>query len=64
MFPRDLSNGPILFNFLLTCRRRRPEYSFQFDCKHLVHEPLIRRAHIFKAEWHHFITKKTLVGNK
>ena len=33
-------------------------------CKHLVHESLIHRACVLKAERHHFVAEKALAGNK
>ena len=33
-------------------------------CEHLVHEPLIRRACVLKAEWHHFVAEEALASNE
>ena len=33
-------------------------------CEHLVHEPLICRTCILKAEWHHFVAEEALASNK
>ena len=32
--------------------------------EHLVHEPLISCPDIFKAKWHHLVTKQALVSDK
>ena len=32
--------------------------------EHLVHEPLIRRAYVLEAKWHHFVIEEALIGNK
>ena len=32
--------------------------------EHLLHEPLIRRAYVLKAEQHHFVTEEALASNK
>ena len=33
-------------------------------CEHLVHEPLVRRACIFKAKLHYLIAKEALASNE
>ena len=40
------------------------DISSNLMCEHLVHEPLICRARILKAERHHFVAEKALAGNK
>ena len=32
--------------------------------EHLLHEPLIRRACVLKAEQHHFVTEEALASNE
>ena len=33
-------------------------------CKHLVHQPLIRGAHVLESEWHYFVADKTLASDE
>ena len=38
--------------------------SLNLLCEHLVHEPLIRHARIFKAKWRYFIEEEALASDE
>lgn len=40
------------------------DVSFNLMGKHLIHETLIRRANILKAEQHYFVEKKVLADDE